>query len=76
MTPFCNREVLDRMLRLPSDYRDRERLARDVISQAWPDLMAFPINEYTGLARPRDAVQQKLRSAKRRWKRRLKGRMG
>lgn len=71
MTPFCSRGVFDRMLRLPSDYRYRERLASDVISQAWPELMTFPINDYTGLARRRDTVRRKLRSAAGRWRRRI-----
>lgn len=47
-TPFNQRSVLIDMMRLPADYRLRQRLAHDVCRIAWPGLERLPFNEAPG----------------------------
>jgi hypothetical protein len=49
LTPFNDREIFDAMLRLPSAYRRRKALGGDIISAAWPELLALPYNDYPGI---------------------------
>ena len=53
LVPLCHRRIFDILLRLPPDYRRKQRLARDIISRAWPELMRWPFNDYTGFKRVR-----------------------
>jgi hypothetical protein len=46
--PFCHREIIERMLTLPTQYRRSDVLARDVINHEWPELLAWPFNEPIG----------------------------
>jgi len=48
MTPFCHRQVMQSMLRLPTAYTYRQRLASDVIAVAWPDLGRLPFQRRPG----------------------------
>lgn len=57
MIPFCHRDVLDAMLRLPPQYRRSERLVRDLVGLGWPDLLEFPFNDYAGFGRVVDRVR-------------------
>jgi hypothetical protein len=43
--PYSDRRVLEAMLRLPGEYRWKQRLADDIVSMEWPELGAFPYNE-------------------------------
>jgi hypothetical protein len=51
MMPFSHREIFDTMLRLPPAYRFSRALAGDIISTAWPELLALPHNDYLGIRR-------------------------
>jgi hypothetical protein len=44
LTPFCSREIFHRMLQLPTAYRRQQRLAADVITASWPELLGMPFN--------------------------------
>ena len=46
--PMCHREVIERILTLPPQYRRSGALARDVINREWPELLAWPFNEPIG----------------------------
>jgi hypothetical protein len=46
--PICHREIIERMLTLPTQYRRSGALARDVINREWPELLAWPFNEPIG----------------------------
>lgn len=46
--PMCHREVIERMLTLPTQYRRSGALMRDVINREWPELLAWPFNEPIG----------------------------
>jgi hypothetical protein len=48
LMPFPHREIFDGVLSLPTEYRRRQRLAWDIISATWPELLEFPFNDYTG----------------------------
>lgn len=47
VAPFCHREIYRAMLSLPIEYRDAGRLAPDVITALWPELLELPINPET-----------------------------
>jgi hypothetical protein len=50
IVPLCHREIIELMLRLPDDYRWRQKLADDVIKASWPELAAFPYQRTSGIA--------------------------
>lgn len=49
--PLAHRASIEAMLRLPSDYKIREQLHKDIIAQEWPELLSVPINEDIGWPR-------------------------
>ncbi len=51
MYPLAHRASIEAMLRLPSPYKRREQLHKDIIAQEWPELLAVPINEDFGWPR-------------------------
>jgi hypothetical protein len=46
--PMCHREVVERMLTLPTQYRRSGTLMKDVIKREWPELLAWPFNKALG----------------------------
>jgi hypothetical protein len=81
--PMSQRAVIEAMLRLPVDYRRRQRLVLDVCAARWPELLQFPFNDLAG----REALERSLRLQARRARRlaagkargaarRLRARMG
>lgn len=46
-TPFNYRPLIHSLLQLPHYYRWRDRLPRDLMQLAWPELRRVPINRYT-----------------------------
>jgi hypothetical protein len=44
LAPMCDQQVFESMVGLPWRYRFEQRLAVDVVSHLWPDLLAFPFN--------------------------------
>jgi hypothetical protein len=46
---FGHGRILDAMLRLPSAYRRRAQLGRDICAREWPELDRFPINRHVGM---------------------------
>lgn len=46
---FNSRPVFHTMMRLPHSYRRKRQLAVDICQYAWPELLRFPFNEYTGV---------------------------
>lgn len=47
--PFNHRDIADAMVRLPVEYRMRQRLASDLIRSRWRQLTRYPFNRYPGL---------------------------
>jgi hypothetical protein len=43
--PMCHRDVIERMLRLPTAYRRSGRLMQDIIAREWPELLRWPFNK-------------------------------
>jgi hypothetical protein len=41
-TPFNHRRIFDAMMRLPVEYRRKQRLADEVIRASWPELGILP----------------------------------
>jgi len=46
-TPFIYRPLIHAFMQLPHYYRWRDRLPRDLMRIAWPELISVPINRYT-----------------------------
>ncbi|NJD62437.1 MAG: hypothetical protein FIA93_06920 [Deltaproteobacteria bacterium] len=46
--PMCHREIIERMITLPLDYRLACALMRDVIEREWPELLEWPFNKPVG----------------------------
>lgn len=49
--PVCHREILERMLRLPTPYRRSRALPSDILQREWPELLGIPYNENIGWRR-------------------------
>jgi hypothetical protein len=64
--PFDHREIVDAMIRLPVEYRMRQRLASDLIRSRWPELTKYPFNRYPGLRGFLPRVARKLKRIVRR----------
>jgi len=47
--PFCDRQIFDAMLRLPSEWRSQHRLVSEIINRYSPDLATIPYQQFTGL---------------------------
>jgi hypothetical protein len=47
--PFSHRRAIELMLSLPTEYRRRKQFTVDICKQAWPALLSFPFNEFSGL---------------------------
>ena len=45
---MCHREIIERMLTLPTPYRRSGALMRDVIFREWPELLEWPFNKPVG----------------------------
>jgi hypothetical protein len=60
--PYCHREIIDRAMRLPAEYRRRNGFPRDIIEREWPDLLDVPFNQHVGA---RGAAMQALDGLKR-----------
>ncbi len=50
-SPMATALSIERMLCLPEHYRAAGRLQRDMVAYGWPELLAVPFNEPTGLLR-------------------------
>ena len=46
--PMCHRDVIERMLTLPTQYRRSGALMQDVIKREWPELLDWPFSEPIG----------------------------
>ena len=51
ISPMISAFNIETMLRLPADYRAAGVLQRDMVGYGWPELLAVPFNEPTGLLR-------------------------
>jgi len=49
--PMCHREIIERMITLPADYRLSGTLMKDVINAEWPELLAWPFNKPVGVSK-------------------------
>ena len=56
MYPLAHRASIEAMLRLPADYKRREQLHKDIITQEWPELLSVPLNEDIGWPRVKKQV--------------------
>jgi len=59
--PFNHRDIVDAMMRLPVEYRIRQRLASDLVRSRWPELAKYPFNWYPGLRGFPPRVARKLK---------------
>ena len=48
--PYCDRQIVEAMLRLPAAYRFSQRITEDIVASEWPELAAFPYNDASGKA--------------------------
>ena len=62
---FNSRQIYDKMLSLPGDYRREGRLSKDLIRLKWPELLEFPFNEPLGLLKLERKARNCLAVAKR-----------
>jgi hypothetical protein len=60
LTAFNHRDVWEAMLRLPPERKGKQPFADAVISHAWPELGAFPYQQYTGMRMFAERVKKKL----------------
>lgn len=56
--PMCHREIIDRMVTLPADYRLSGTLMADVINAEWPDLLEWPFNKPVGFMNASLAIRR------------------
>ncbi len=49
--PLSHRRIIECMLALPVSYRRSGNLQRDIIAREWPELLAWPFNQESGLRR-------------------------
>jgi hypothetical protein len=72
LVPFGDRYIIERMLSLPPEYRLQQGMARDIIRQAWPELLELLFNRYTGIRRycSRHGMRSYARQLKRAMQRR------
>jgi hypothetical protein len=47
--PMCHREIVERMITLPPEYRLSCALMKDVIRAEWPELLAWPFSKPIGV---------------------------
>ena len=66
--PLCHREIVERMLRLPTSYRRAGHLPRDIIAREWPALLEWPINQPIGATRLRLSVKKAIGKATLTWR--------
>jgi len=59
--PMCHREIIERMITLPADYRLSGTLMKDIINAEWPELVAWPFNRPTGLMHASLAIRRARR---------------
>ena len=59
--PMCHREVIERMLTLPTPYRRSGALMQEVINREWPELLDWPFSEPIGFMRVPLAVRRARR---------------
>jgi hypothetical protein len=48
-TPFNSRTIFKTAMRLPHEYRRTKQLPVDFIRHAWPELLNYPFNQFTGV---------------------------
>lgn len=46
--PMCHREIIERMITLPDEYRLKAILMRDIIRREWPELLSWPFSQPVG----------------------------
>lgn len=63
LTPFCHREIVDGMLRLPAEFKLRERLADGIIDVLWPELQRVPFQRKAGLVGRLDESMRRVKLA-------------
>lgn len=61
LSPFCHRDAIDAMFRLPPQFRTGGNVARAVLELAWPELLCLPFNECTGFKRLEHRARRWLR---------------
>jgi hypothetical protein len=49
LTPFTHRLTYQSMLEMPLEYRARQGMTDDVIKQTWPEALALPFQQYSGM---------------------------
>lgn len=49
LSPFCQREMMELVMSLPTAFRRRQRLADAIADRMWPELRELPYQELTGL---------------------------
>ena len=59
--PLAHRACIEAMLRLPSDYKRREQLHKDIITQEWAELLEVPINQDFGWPRIKNRARGVLK---------------
>lgn len=67
--PMCHREIIERMITLPVQYRLAGTLMKDVITREWPELLAWPFNEPDGWKKVVLAASRTHSSLKFQWSR-------
>jgi hypothetical protein len=65
--PTCHRRIVELILTLPAEYRQRGGLPWDLIASRWPQLLQVPFNEPIGLRAGLRIARRATRSALRRF---------
>jgi hypothetical protein len=67
LSPYCHRRIVELILTLPAEYRQRGGLPWDLIASRWPQLLQVPFNEPIGLRAGLRVARRATRSALRRF---------
>ena len=62
ISPFSHRRIIESLLSLPREYRDRSQFTTDLCQYAWPELLRYPFNESPGLRGRMSRLRGKIRS--------------
>ena len=60
--PMCHREIIERMMTLPTDIRLSGTLMKYIIEAEWPELLAWPFNKPVGFKKVSLDIRHTLRA--------------
>ena len=71
--PLSHRRIFQLMLQLPSEYKQKQQLAKDICALEWPELLDTPFNDFSGPLKYVKRAGRYTRSIKKTALKKLKG---